>query len=202
MTLKLTLKQARRIETEQRLIDAAWQLLNEQGVAAIGVNTVAERAGADKVLIYRYFGGLPGLLERCGAERDFWPTVDELLGPDRIALRAPSGRDAACEVFGRYVAGLRARPATLQLLAYEMVDRNELTLALERVREARSQELMGLLAEAGLLQSDDQVILAALFSAAINYLLVRGRGLGTFGGLDIQSDPSWARIVEVVSRSF
>jgi AcrR family transcriptional regulator len=163
LTLKLTLKQARRVETEQRLIDAAWQLLREQGVAAIGVNTVAERAGADKVLIYRYFGGLPGLLERCGEERDFWPTLDELLGPDRIALRAPSGRDAAREVFGRYVAGLRARPATLQLLAYEMVDRNELTLALERVREARSQELMGLLAEAGLLQTEDQAILAALF---------------------------------------
>ncbi|MGH7634116.1 MAG: hypothetical protein ACRENC_10335, partial [Gemmatimonadaceae bacterium] len=34
-------------------------------------------AGCDKVLIYRYFGGLDGVLAALGAERQLWPRVGE-----------------------------------------------------------------------------------------------------------------------------
>ena len=53
----------RRLRTEQRLVSAVGELLRESGVAALGVNAVAERAGVEKVLVYRYYGGLDGLME-------------------------------------------------------------------------------------------------------------------------------------------
>jgi AcrR family transcriptional regulator len=57
-----------RDETSQRLLDAALELVASGGFAALGVNAVARQAGADKQLIYRYFGGLEGLMSAAGAE--------------------------------------------------------------------------------------------------------------------------------------
>ena len=67
-----------RSATEQRFQGAVLDLVAESGCAKLGVNLVAERAGADKVLIYRYFGGLDGLLERVAQSRSWLPTAGEL----------------------------------------------------------------------------------------------------------------------------
>ncbi len=55
-------------ETRQRILDAALALAGTEGFAALGINAVARAAGADKQLIYRYFGGLEGLLAALGAD--------------------------------------------------------------------------------------------------------------------------------------
>lgn len=57
-----------RDETRQRILDAALDLVAEAGFPALGINAVARRAGADKQLIYRYFGGLEDLTTAAGAE--------------------------------------------------------------------------------------------------------------------------------------
>jgi AcrR family transcriptional regulator len=51
-----------RAATEERILTAVGEVLARDGFAAIGVNAIARQAGVDKVLIYRYFGGLPELL--------------------------------------------------------------------------------------------------------------------------------------------
>lgn len=193
-------KQRRRIETEQRLIDAAWSLVVEAGVQAVGVNAVAARAEADKVLIYRYFGGIEGLLEACGARADFWPTTDELFGgPGRpaLALEPPA---AARAIIANYLDGLRRRPATLAVLRSECVDRNPLTAALEGIREERSAELQAALVGAGLIRTEQQGVLFAVIGAAMNYLLIRG-DLRTFGGLDIGSNEGWERAIDAMATA-
>ncbi|MFD2573093.1 TetR/AcrR family transcriptional regulator [Spirosoma soli] len=52
-----------RAQTEQRLIEAVGQIISEEGYDQLGINRIANRAGINKILIYRYFGGLNGLLE-------------------------------------------------------------------------------------------------------------------------------------------
>ncbi|MFO7645107.1 MAG: TetR/AcrR family transcriptional regulator, partial [Desulfosarcina sp.] len=63
--------------TRELLVDAVGKLLAEKGFTHLGVNAVARQAGVDKVLIYRYFGGLPGLIKAFGQEGDFWPSIEE-----------------------------------------------------------------------------------------------------------------------------
>jgi len=65
-----------RSATEQRFQDAVLELVGESGFAHIGINQVAERAGSDKVLIYRYFGGVAELLQRVAESRIWLPSVD------------------------------------------------------------------------------------------------------------------------------
>jgi AcrR family transcriptional regulator len=55
-----------RDDTSQRLLDAAFRTLLDDGFADFGVNTIARAAGCDKKLIYRYFDGLDGLLQAMG----------------------------------------------------------------------------------------------------------------------------------------
>ena len=49
-----------RERTKARIVDAVCGLLTRSGFRAVGVNAVAEAAGVDKVLIYRYFGEATG----------------------------------------------------------------------------------------------------------------------------------------------
>lgn len=68
-----------RIDTEQRFQNAVLDLVADSGCTNLGVNLVAERTGSDKVLIYRYFGDLEGLLERVAQSRPWLPSAEEIL---------------------------------------------------------------------------------------------------------------------------
>jgi len=68
-----------RPKTEEKFQNAVLQLLVKEGCGALGINAVAQQAGADKVLIYRYFGDLNGLLQRVAESRQWLPTGEDLL---------------------------------------------------------------------------------------------------------------------------
>lgn len=69
--------------TQKRIQEAALALLHREGFEAWGVNRIAREAGIDKVLLYRYFGSLEGLLQKIVDETSFWPVPDDL--PDHSA---------------------------------------------------------------------------------------------------------------------
>ena len=188
--------QRNREKTEAKLIRAVAQVLAERGFSKLGVNAVAKQAGVDKVLIYRYFDGLEGLMKAYAASADFWPPVSELLGDSdaRDQLKSIPFHDAFSEVFRRYAHALRARPLTLEILSWETVDRNALTLALEDVRESTGLELMSFLSENNP-PSADWLAIANIFSSAIHYLAIRGRKIKSFTGMDISTDESWDRLI-------
>lgn len=187
-----------RSSTEIKLTLAVEALILEQGFGAIGVNALARKAGVDKVLIYRYFGGLPGLLATYGERGDFWWQVEVLMAEplaDGGDLRElPS---VLSVLLRRHIDFLRRHPVTLEVIAWEMSDRNELTEALEAVRENRSLAVMRRIAER--FDIDERLMerispIFALLGAAANYLAVRGRRLRTFNGVDLQTDQGWATL--------
>jgi AcrR family transcriptional regulator len=78
-----------RFATRALIIETAASIISARGVAALGVNSLADAANCDKVLIYRYFGGLDGVLAALGVERMLWPRVelgeDDATGGDSLA---------------------------------------------------------------------------------------------------------------------
>jgi AcrR family transcriptional regulator len=195
-------RRLRRKRTEEKLITAVGALLRQGGVAALGVNAIAEHAGVEKVLVYRYFGGLDGLMEAYAACSDFWPTLEELIGPNGEVLADPDRTRVGARVLANYARALRKRPITLDLLAFECSNRNPLTIALENVRERRSEELAAALMKAGLPMDGPVAVVGSLFAAAFNYLAVRGRELRVFGGLGVHTDADWERLFAVVELTF
>jgi len=62
--MSMTEKSTRsRVDSEERLIVAAGELISEVGPRALSVRGVAERAGVNHGLVHHYFGGKDGLLQ-------------------------------------------------------------------------------------------------------------------------------------------
>ena len=108
--------------TKARLIGAVGALLARDGFGARGVNAVAEEAGVDKVLIYRYFGGMADLLEAFGQSGDFWPSIAEVIGDDPSELMDMPLAQRWAMGLSRYAQALRSRPITKEILAWEQIE--------------------------------------------------------------------------------
>jgi AcrR family transcriptional regulator len=184
--------------TRELLITAVGTLLARQGFTALGVNAVAKEAGVDKVLIYRYFGGLPELLLQFGSSGEFWPSVDELTGGEVETLQQMPLTQSVPMVMRNYIRALRSRPLTREILAWESIERNELTRMLEEIREKVSRELF----QAVRIDPEKYPAVLAvttLLAAAVNYLVIRSRTIQHFNAIDIASDDGWETLEQTVA---
>ena len=180
------------------MVTATAQLLAEGGFKALGINAVARQADVDKVLIYRYFGGLNQLIEAVAASADFWPSIDELLPPSQLSSITDQEQSRVLKTLLRnYADSIRNRPLTQEILAWEVIERNELTIPFEDVRERTGLEIAARLSDLRL-GNEDIASLLAILSAAIHYLALRGRKIKRFVGVPIDSDEGWQRIYATI----
>ena len=183
-----------RAATEERILAAVGEVLARDGFSAIGVNAIAREAGVDKVLIYRYFGGLDELLRQWGASGRFWPGVDEMLGADPQAMLSLPVHERYAMFFERFIDALRARPLTIEILAAEIVTRNQLTAILEAEREQWGEQVEASIGGADFQQRPQLRGVTLLLVSGVMYLLLRARTIRIFGGLDLRSDEAWAAL--------
>ena len=183
-----------REETKARILAAVGRLLAESGFRSLGVNAIAREAGVDKVLIYRYFEGLPLLLQSFAQEGDYWPTVDELVG-DETALNAETLADWMAYLLSRFSDQLQERPMTQEILRWELLEGNELTRELANVRDRFALDTLKFLeGKASFPPDKDIPAISAVLVAGVVYLMLRTKSSGTFMGVDFSSPAGWQRI--------
>lgn len=164
-----------RILTEQKIIDAVESLLLNQGFPVLGINAIARQAGCDKVLIYRYFDGFDGLLQRFAESHDLWWNVDEIIveNMDEISqLALPVFLE---RLLKRHIKALQARPLTQEIMAWELSASNPLTQALHKMR---SEQGMLLVKKVRLHFNQPGIDIGGIlgiFGSAINHLIIRTR---------------------------
>jgi AcrR family transcriptional regulator len=180
-----------REQTSARILAAVGEVLARDGFGGVGVNAIAKQAGVDKVLIYRYFGGLGELLESWVRSGQFWPDVDELLGDDPAAFLALPTPERFARFIEHFIDSLRARPLTLEILAAEVLERNPLTAILETQREEWGERASQLLGGEDFARHPEWRGLTLLLVAGVQYLLLRSRKIRIFGGIDLRSDAGW-----------
>lgn len=180
--------------TAERILAAVGEVLARDGFVKLGVNAIARQAGVDKVLIYRYFGGLDELLRAWGDSGRFWPRVQELLGNDPQAFLAMPVEERFALFFERFIDALRARPLTIEIMAAEVAERNELTAILEAEREEWGEEAARTLAAREWATLPWLPGVTMLLVAGVQYLLVRSRKIRVFGGIDLHTDAGWEQL--------
>lgn len=184
--------------TEAKLRQAVEELIVEAGFGALSPTAVAKRAGVDKMLIYRYFGDLQGLVRAIAYADDFFPTFEHLLGGLSVEMvRAMPVSERTAYVIGRNARTLMERPVVLELMAWELIERNELTAIMEEARETLGLRLMAELfddvADKGHLRA-----FSALHSASVTYLALRRRKIRWYAGLDLKTDDAWTELISAV----
>lgn len=187
--------------TMRLLVEAVGRVLAREGFGAVRVNVVAREAGVHKVLIYRYFGGLDGLVMAFAHSGDFWPDIAELTGGDMEAFLALPFAERLVVGACNYMRGIRRRPLTQEILAWRFMEHNALTEALDSVRQAVGQQLMEI-AQRGVIPPPglDIPALYAILGGTINHLSVRARTEKTFAGLPLGDDASWRRLDAMLAR--
>lgn len=185
--------------TEQRILRAVGKILAEKGFRNFGINAVARQARVDKVLIYRYFGGLPELLRAYAVAGTYWPTVEEVAGEDAEKIREMPVPQAVATLLCNFGRAIRKRPVTLEILSWETVERNELAKVLEKVRRDFTKRLYrGFVSGRGRAGGDAAAIVT-LLAAAINYLAVRSRKVHSYAYVDIGSETGWRRLDSAIA---
>ncbi len=164
-----------REQTSQRILQALSSLLLEQGFPAVGINAIARTAGCDKVLIYRYFDGMEGLLQEFAAQNDLWWDVDEIITESAADCAGIALNDYLQTLLGRYVEAIEARPLTLEIMAWEMSEENYLTRELQRIRSESGMQLVKRVRELYDQPTVDIGGTLGVFGAAVNYLVIRTR---------------------------
>ena len=181
--------------TEEKLIQAVGTILERDGFGQVGVNLIARTAGVDKVLIYRYFGGLDGLLTKFGETADIWWTVDEVLEGLPAVQGSEDLPNLCATALSRQVEAIKNRPITQQIMLWELSQANGLTRKLNELREERVQQLIRRVMELGGRSADTRLLAVhGLLSAASEYLVLRARNSDNLLGMDLSTDAGWNRI--------
>jgi AcrR family transcriptional regulator len=187
-----------RERTEQRIVEAVERILIRDGWRAIGVNAIAEEANVDKVLIYRYFGGLNELLEAVGRREDLWPEPAELLGEPLEAVgQERSLSELTLAALRGELEGLRTRPLTCKALGWELAEQNGLVERLGSERRARRDELQQeLFGDRAAPPYVDHQAFLAILRAAATYLAMAAQGGASADrvGIDLSTEAGWRRL--------
>lgn len=186
-----------RVATEAAIVSAAERLLLRDGWTSLNVNTLAAEAGVDRKLIYRYFEGVDGVVERLAARLDLW------LGGTLAAqppITATSYRAFAREMLLGYLRALRANPLILRLVAWEL---SQDTPLLRRLEASRSAVLQRWTASRRpnlpLPQGVDVVALNVVFLAAVQHLALAAATRDRFAGVTLD-ETGWLRIEAAIDR--
>jgi len=177
--------------TRERILTAVGDLLAREGFSGLGVNAVAREAGVDKVLIYRYFGGIEALLDTWGRE-----VLAESSG-SAAAPEAPAGdvADRAAGALLGFARAVRERPQALEVMRWELVEDNALTRRLAELREAAGfADLVRLGVDEARARAVDLPAVAAVLSAGLLHLALRARTAPRWLGIPLRTRRGWARL--------
>ena len=106
--------------TEKRLLDTIGQMIIEQGFEKIGINAVSAQSGVSKILIYRYFNSIDGLIAAYIRKHDFWLNTSFEFS-DTVQMLP-----AIKEMFYKHIERLRTDPVLRKLYRWELSCNNDI----------------------------------------------------------------------------
>ena len=160
---------------EKRLLIAVSQIIENEGFSKIGVNKIAKQAKCDKVLIYRYFSGLEGLLAAWAKDNDFYTLAYQAYS-ERVT-KAESSEDIiklTQTVLLKQLNFLRTNKLMQELLAWELSG-NSTFRSIQNERERNGFKLQEELEKKLGKESKDVRMFITILIASINYIVLTTR---------------------------
>lgn len=176
--------------TEIRLIDAVGEIIAEDGFEVLGVRRVAEKAGVNKTLIYRYFDSLDGLVLAYLKRHDFWLKMSPER-PDTSDVRAYMKA-----FYRREIADFRTNVALKRLRRWELSSDKAFIADVRAERERIGVRFMETMAGLAKINKERVQAISTLLDAGISYLAIFEDNCRMYNGIDIQSDEGWKQIAE------
>ena len=187
--------------TMERILRAMGDVMAERGTEKAGINAVAEKAGVNKVLIYRYFGGWNGLLEAY-VQRGFFLSMFNEKFLDTVPENVPA--DSRSKTWSEYtiqfMREFRARKPSQELIRWEMSHgETELARRLADFRDNSYKKLVNRLAP---YPDYDPMAITSLMVSAVTYIVLTSAQRDNIGDIDLKSEAGWERLETAVRRIY
>ena len=177
-------------KTRRRLIEAVGNLLCIKGFQQVKVNEVAAEAGVSKILIYRYFGDLDGLIDAYIRQKDFW--ISYRLKEDT----QESIREKIKQMYRDQIQSMRRDQAFRELHLKELADKKPLSEEVEKTREKNGIHLIEKVSGVTGRPKGEVASVASLLGGAITYLTLYGAMGDEFNGIRLDTQDGWEQIAE------
>ncbi|MCF2445882.1 TetR/AcrR family transcriptional regulator [Dyadobacter sp. CY345] len=195
MKIDTKVKKRDRERTKGKILKAVGEVIEQHGTEKVGVNLIARTAGVNKVLIYRYFESVDGLMEQYVKSGEYTSTMaDEYI--DNMTTVPPEERSKVLsELMQTFLTDLRERKATRDLLRWEIGTGKSM------LSDARNQIATRIVEKVGELPNyKDTSALMAFLTAGIYYMTIATDYREKMIDVDLQSDEGWKRIENVIHR--
>ena len=193
MKTKTTPIERDRETTERRLLDTIGQMITESGFEKIGINAVASQSGVSKILIYRYFGSVEGLMAAYIRQHDFWINFPQEL-PDRSQLPT-----FLKNMFKEQIEQLRSNPTLKRLYRWELSSDNAIVMTLREQREKAGMQRLTKISELTGYSLEELAPLATILTASITYLVMLEELCPAYNGIPLNKDAGWKQIIEGIN---
>lgn len=185
----------KRAATETLLIEAFGRVVQRNGLRNVGVNEVIKEAGVGKALLYRYFGGLPGLVAEWGKRNRVWPPPARLV-PLSVESEQGDGAAQLKKIVVRNAEVHRADPVRIEMLADELMTPTAISGTLTAIRREIGREHAAVFA--GSRQFRRHRRLMVVMMAAASYLAMRAVKAPRFMGEDLADEATWRRLMKEI----
>lgn len=195
MKIEPKIKKRDRERTKSKILKAVGEVIEQYGTEKVGVNLIARTAGVNKVLIYRYFNSVDGLMEQYVTSGEYTSTAgDEYL--ENIGIVRPEDRvKTLTSMMLTFLSDLRERKATRDLLRWEIGTGKSM------LSDARNDVAIKLLNKIGELPNySDTGALMTFITAGIYYMTISKDYREKMINVDLHSDEGWKRIEHVIEN--
>jgi len=178
----------KREATEAALIDAFGRVVQRSGLRNVGVNEVIKEAGIGKALLYRYFGGLPGLVAAWGEKNKIWPDLSEF--HDVPVDLDPAETPALLKrMILHHANALREDPLRVEILAEQFMNPTPISAALNEIRQQLGQEHREIFEHHPVIR--DHSDLMRILMGAASFLAIRAVKAPWYMGTNLEKEQGW-----------
>ncbi len=175
-------------KTKRKLLDAVKYIIDNKGFAGVKVNEVAKTAGVSKMLIYRYFENLDGLVKAFLRDRDFWINY---------TIQSKNSEELRTEIKQMYRAQVEyfSNDSVLQSLhLWELDQKKAFSEEISLEREKNGLELVQKVHEITGKSYEEVAVLSALLNGTVSYFALFERLNLPYNGLDFK-ETGWGMII-------
>lgn len=188
-------KKRDRDRTKSKILKAVGDVMEQHGIAKVGVNLIARTAGVNKVLIYRYFESVEGLMKQYVKSRNYTSTIcaDYI---DSIPAPGPDERGKALNsLMHKFINDLRESKATRDLIRWEIVNGKSM---LSDTQNQVAERIMSKIGD--LPRYNDTSALVAFLTASIYFVTISADYRQKMIDVDLHSEDGWKRIERLIER--
>jgi AcrR family transcriptional regulator len=193
MATQAKVKKRDRERTKSKILKAVGEVIEQHGTEKVGVNLIARQAGVNKVLIYRYFGGVDGLMEQY-VKTGQYTSISSTEFLDNLKEPAPENKAKTwTDLLITAMGDLRKRKATRDLIRWELGAGKPVLSDARNDMGSRMIEIVGSLPN----YPNTNAVLALLIGG-IYHLTVSADYRDKMMEIDLQSEEDWKKIEQAL----